>query len=87
MKEMIVIEICTGTACFVMGGSKLLLIEEHLPPEMKNRIRVVGTMCLDLCECESCARAPFVRIDGDVVKHATIPSVIGCLRELAKREQ
>ena len=86
MKDTITIEICTGTACFVMGGSELLLIGEHLPPEMKHRIRVVGAMCMDLCECESCARAPFVRINGDVVKNAAIPTVLGYLRELEKQE-
>lgn len=87
MKEKITIEICTGTACFVMGGSEILLIEEHLPGELKERVNVKGTLCMDQCELESCERAPFVRINGSVLENATIPSIIAHLKELEKKEQ
>ena len=29
------VSICTGTACFVMGASEIMLLEEELSPELK----------------------------------------------------
>lgn len=82
MKEDITIEICTGTTCFVMGSSNLQLIEDHLPNELKPRVKVMGTMCMDLCEAESCENAPFVKINGEVLSKASIPSILARLKKL-----
>ena len=39
MKKVLV-EICVGTACYVMGASELMLIEDYLTPEQKERVEI-----------------------------------------------
>lgn len=65
MKKVLV-EICVGTACYVMGASELMLIEDYLTPEQKERVEIKGTTCLDVCQHPEHGKAPFVRIDGQV---------------------
>ena len=38
--EKIKVSICTGTACFVMGSSEIMLIEEKLPEDLKDKVEV-----------------------------------------------
>ena len=33
--EKIKVSICTGTACFVMGASEMMLLEDELPDSLK----------------------------------------------------
>lgn len=84
MEGKIKIIICTGTACFVMGGSELLLLEEHLPEHLKNHVEISGTTCIDYCKDDQNGKSPFVEIDGVVMSEATIPKVIDYIEELYK---
>lgn len=79
MKEKIQITICTGTACFVMGGSELVMLEENLPDNLSKLVEVAGSTCLDFCKEESCGKAPFVKIDDYVMSQATIPKILSYL--------
>ena len=36
------VSICTGTACFVMGASEILLLEENLSPEVAQYVEIEG---------------------------------------------
>ncbi len=72
-QEIIEITLCSGTACFVMGGSELLLIEDELPEEWKDRVRVEASPCLGLCKDRKNGRAPFALVDGEPVANATLP--------------
>lgn len=76
------VSICTGTACFVMGGSELLLLEEQLPDELKASTEIEGTTCLDLCRDKVNINAPFVKINDEIMEHATIQKIIERLGEL-----
>ncbi len=78
--EKVKVLICTGTACFVMGGSEILLIEDQLPDDLKGKVEVEGITCLENCKNASCGKAPFVLVNGDVVPQATITSVIEKIR-------
>jgi len=80
------VTICTGTACFVMGGSELLLLEEQLPDELKAITEIEGSPCIGTCKHSEFGKtqsdhAPFVEIDGEVMEQANIHKIIDYLRE------
>lgn len=74
------VSICTGTACFVMGASEIMLLEENLPDDLKGKVEVEGITCLEKCKNSSCGKAPFVLVDGQVVPNATVTTVIEKIR-------
>ena len=78
----ITVSICTGTACFVMGASELMLLEEELSPELKEIVEVEGITCLDLCKNAECGKAPFVKINDQVLSQASLPLVMEKIRQL-----
>lgn len=79
----ITVSICTGTACFVMGASEIMLLEEELSPELKEIVEIEGITCLDLCKNAECGKAPFVKINDQVLSQATLPLVMEKIRQLA----
>jgi len=79
------VTICTGTACFVMGGSELLLLEEQLPDDLKAITEVVGSPCIGTCKGSEFGKtqsdhAPFVQINGEVIDQANTQKIIDYLR-------
>ncbi len=70
------LELCFGTTCFVMGASKLQDIESFIPPQYKNKVDVKAHTCLDLCKNSTYMKAPFVKIDGEIISEATVEKVI-----------
>ena len=78
----ITVSICTGTACFVMGASELMLLEEELSPELKEIVEVEGITCLDLCKNAECGKAPFVKINDQVISQASLPLVLEKIHQL-----
>jgi len=81
----IIIRICSGTTCFVMGAAELQTLVEHLPPALKERVDIQLSHCLGLCNDRNFSRAPFVTIDGEPMGEATIPGIIARLEALADR--
>lgn len=81
--EKINVEICCGTACYILGASRLLELSDTLPAELKDRVEILARPCLDLCERENLGGAPYVRINGgEVMSQATNERVIDRLMEL-----
>jgi len=81
------VTICTGTACFVMGGSELLLLEEQLPDDLKANTNIEGSPCIGACKRSEYGKtqsdyAPFVKINGEVIEQANVQKIIDCLRRL-----
>lgn len=70
------VKICTGTLCYVMGGSELQLLGDFLAPELQDRVEIVGSTCLDFCNKSESGRAPYVLVGGQLVCQATIAKVI-----------
>lgn len=83
MSDKISVVICSGTACYVMGASDILLLEEELPASLRDRVEIEGATCLGYCKDPKNGKAPFVRIDGEVMAAATLPKVMARIRELA----
>ncbi len=83
MDKKIKVNICSGTACFVMGSSDILLLEERLPEHLKDIVEIEGATCLGYCKDLSKGKAPFVVINGEVISSATLPMVINRIEEIA----
>ena len=83
MEKKITVNICAGTACFVMGASDILLLEEHLPEQLKGIVDVQGSTCLEYCKGGERGKAPFVAIDGELMAEASLSAVISRIQEIA----
>lgn len=77
--DKIVVRVCVGTTCYVLGGSELTGLAEGLPPAWRGRVDVQGAVCLDLCRGEK-GKPPFVMIGDQVVDRATVEKVASVLR-------
>ncbi len=82
MSGKIKVVICSGTACYVMGASDILLLEEELPQALREMVEIEGVTCLGYCKDAKAGKAPFVTIDGEVMASATLPKVMARIREL-----
>lgn len=80
---MIKVEICCGTACYLLGAAKMMNLEDQLPESCRGRVEVEAKTCLDLCERDNLGGAPYVRINGEeILPQATPEKVIARIREL-----
>lgn len=77
------VTICTGTACFVMGASEIMLLEENLPPELKDMVEIEGVTCMEKCKNGVNGKAPFVTVNDELISSATLLSVIEKIKEIA----
>jgi NADH:ubiquinone oxidoreductase subunit E len=75
------VSICTGTACFVMGASDLILIGEKLPEDLKDKVEIEGITCMGSCKNAKSGKAPFVKVNGELISEANVASVIEKIRE------
>ncbi len=81
---MLEVKICTGTACYVMGGSDLFFIEEKLSDEERKKVKVEFVPCLGYCKSGK-GKPPFVLVNGKVYeKVIDIDVLIEILRENMK---
>lgn len=72
----VLVELCFGTTCFVMGASKLQELESIIPSQYKDRVDIKAHTCLDLCKNSTYMKAPFVKIDGEIISEATVEKVL-----------
>ena len=79
------VEICCGTACFLLGASEMMDMEEALPEELRERVEILPRTCLGLCEREHIGKAPFVRFgNGEVMSDASRDKVMDRIRQLVE---
>lgn len=81
MAQTVKVIVCSGTACYVMGGSELLMLEDHIPEEWKGRVDIEGSPCLGFCKDKKVGKAPYAKVDGEVISAATIPAVLEKIAE------
>lgn len=60
------LEICMGSACYLLGAQDLLEVIERLPEEKRAKIEIKGATCL-----KACGEGPNVRIDGERISNVT----------------
>jgi len=77
------IEICCGTACYLLGAANMMSIEDQLPAEWRGKVEVEAKTCLELCERENLGGAPYVRINGtEIMSQATPEKLLTRIGEL-----
>ena len=82
------VEICCGTACYILGASQLVELAENLPENLKDKVEIEARPCLDLCERDNLGGAPYVRInDTEILSQASPESVLARLEELCGEGQ
>lgn len=82
------VEICCGTACYLLGAMSLMELENKLEPELKSRVEIEPRSCLGLCNDDSLGGAPYVRFNGDeVLSNATVDAVVAKIRGLLGAEE
>lgn len=73
------VSVCLGTTCFVIGSSKLQNLEEYLPEYMTSFVEVKGVTCLNLCSNFKYTKAPYVKVDDEIISEATIEKILACI--------
>lgn len=61
------LEICIGTSCHLLGSQELLGMVEALPAEEQEQIDLRGVTCL-----KSCGKGPNIRVNGVVILNVTL---------------
>ncbi len=75
--EKIEVRICSGTTCFVMGSSFLNELYDIIPQKYGDKVIVKPSLCLGQCSSsDKHSKAPYVKVDGEVVSSATIEKVL-----------
>lgn len=83
--EKVKVEICCGTACYLLGAEKLMNIEDSLPEECRGKVEIEARTCLDLCERENLGGAPYVLFNGEeIMDRATPERVTARILELVE---
>ena len=72
----IVLEICQGTSCHLLGAQELMEAIETLPEAIRTAIDLRRVDCL-----KSCRQGPNVRLDGQVVSGLTSDRLVLLLEE------
>ncbi len=73
--EKIKLEICCGTTCYMLGGDKLLKLDELMSEEWKDKVEISACPCMEECVSDKLCSAPVVKINGELYGRATVESV------------
>lgn len=80
--EVINVQICSGTTCFVMGSSFLNELYDIIPQKYGDKVVVKPSLCLGQCsKSDKHSKAPYVKINDVVVSEATIEKVLSAIEE------
>ncbi len=74
------VRICSGTACYVQGGSYLFDIEERLTNDERSRVDIRGVSCLGCCSAKDTGVPPFASVGDTLLPQATIHSLTAEIR-------
>lgn len=64
--QKLVLEICVGTSCHLLGSQDLIQMVELLPTEIKMKVELQGATCLG-----GCGNGPNVRVNGKLLNNMT----------------
>lgn len=62
----VTIEICMGSACYLLGAQELIETIEALPQEVQDQIDLCGSTCL-----KACGQGPNITVDGILIHNVT----------------
>ena len=75
------VRICCGTACYIMGGSDLLTIDDYLTDEEKQSVQVIAVPCLNQCKRGDDTRPPFAMVNDTLIDRANVEKLLTVLRK------
>ena len=82
MQAKVIVEICMGTTCYVMGSAHLAGIAARFPEAWRDGVTVRGMRCSGACQqAGQYGRAPFVRVNGKLLSEADEGKVFAAIRE------
>jgi len=82
MEKKISVKVCLGTTCFVMGSSNLQELIDTIPRKYGEKVEVMGVPCLGMCSIDwEFSKAPYVKIDDDIIREATVEKVLSAIEE------
>ena len=85
--DKVTVEICCGTACYLLGAARLMELEANLPEELKGKVEFEAKACLGMCNDDRLGGAPYVRVNGsEVIANATPDAVPARIRTLLEME-
>lgn len=72
--SLMTIEICVGSACYLLGAQDLLEMIEGLPPAVRSKIDLRGASCL-----KACGKGPNIRVNGELISNVTPEKLMGII--------
>ena len=85
--DKVTVEICCGTACYLLGAARLMELEANLPEALKGKVEFEAKACLGMCNDDRLGGAPYVRVNGsEVIANATPDAVLARIRTLLEME-
>lgn len=76
------VNICTGTTCYILGGSKYLMLADQLRDDVLNRVNITGKSCMGYCNSEGPQRKlPCITIDGITYHGLSLEQVVKIVTE------
>jgi NADH:ubiquinone oxidoreductase subunit E len=81
MSNQINIKICVGTYSYIMGGAQLMSLEDELPEQWKDKVRIEAVISLPNCN-EKQKKPPYVQINDELMEEASIEKIIEKLKSL-----
>lgn len=80
------VKICSGTACYIMGGAELLAVASELDAEEQKKVNVEASTCLGVCN-DYGPQTPFAIINGEVLSRATMETLLEKIRQAIAMEK
>ncbi len=80
------VEICSGTACYIMGGAHLLTVEDELSADELEKVTIAASPCMGVCS-ECAEDSPFARVNGKLISKANMELLVDTIREAIKLEE
>ena len=81
MEQKVIIKICVGTYSYIMGGAQLMSLQEELPEQYKEKVKIEAVINLPNCE-EGKLPPPYVQINEDLMTAASIVKIIEKLDDI-----
>lgn len=72
-----ILKICIGTPCHLMGAAELLETAKRLDSDLKKRIEIKTSHCIDDC----CEKAPVIEFNGKTYQDLNPEKLYKIIRE------
>lgn len=81
------VEVCTGTACYVMGAGTLLKELMDLSEDWKNKVDVSASLCCEMCRDWKLGKPPIAKVGSHLIGEANKTLVLQTVEQQLKGEE